>query len=83
LVSPQTHVSADCPPILLLHGDTDEVVPVEETIHFHQVLKSAGVDATLRVLPGIGHGWDAALTRNDIVAFFGRTLRRCGKIPAN
>ena len=75
LVSPQTHVAANCPPMLLLHGDADTVVPVEETINFHQTLKAAGVDATLRVLPGTGHGWDVALTRPDIVAFFERTLR--------
>jgi len=75
LVSPQTYVSANCPPMLLLHGAADTVVPVEETQHFYQTLKAAGVDATLRVLPGIGHGWDAALTRNDIVVFFKRTLR--------
>ena len=76
LVSPQTYISVNCPPMLLIHGAHDDVVPVEETANFHQALKSAGVDATLRVLPGIGHGWDAALTRNDIVAFFKRTLRR-------
>ena len=76
LVSPRTHVSAKCPPMLLLHGDTDNVVPVAETIQFHQALQAAGVDATRRVLPGVGHGWDAALSRNDIVAFFTRTMRR-------
>ena len=75
-VSPQTYVTGNCPPMLLLHGSADDVVPVDEIINFHQVLKSAGVDATLRVLPGSGHGWDAALTRDDIVEFFTRTLKR-------
>ena len=74
LVSPQTYISANCPPMLLIHGGADTVVPVEETANFHQALKAAGVDATLQILPGVGHGWDAALTRNDIVAFFKRTL---------
>lgn len=74
LVSPQTYVSVNCPPMLLIHGANDDVVPVEETANFHQALKSAGVDATLQILSDSGHGWDAALTRNDIVAFFERTL---------
>ena len=74
-MSAQTYVSSNCPPLLLIHGDADNVVPVDETINFHKVLKAAGVDATLRVLPGIGHGWDPALTRAEIVAFFDRTLR--------
>ena len=77
-VSPQTYVSGQCPPVLLLHGDADGIVPVEETIRFHEALTSAGVDATLRVLPGTGHGWDPALTRGDIAAFFERTLRHTG-----
>jgi acetyl esterase/lipase len=75
-VSPQTYVSNNCPPMLLIHGDKDDVVPVEETINFHQVLKSAGVDSTLRILPGIGHGWDASLTKLDILAFFERILQK-------
>ena len=74
-VSPQTYISSTCPPMLLIYGAADNVVPVEETVSFHQSLQAAGVDATLRILPGIGHGWDPSLTRDDIVAFFERTLR--------
>lgn len=74
LASPSAHVSRECPPVLLIHGEADQTVPVEETIEFHGTLRAAGVDATLVVLPGAGHGWDAALTRDRIVAFFRRTL---------
>jgi acetyl esterase/lipase len=74
LVSPRTYVSRDCPPVLLLHGDADDVVPVEDTIEFHKALQAAGVDTTLRILPGISHGWDLSLTRNDVASFFERTL---------
>lgn len=74
-MSPATYVSSRCPPMLLIHGDQDGIVPVEETREFARTLASAGVDTTLKVLPGAGHGWDEALTRDDIVAFFKRTLR--------
>ena len=74
LVSPQTYVSKNCPPMLLIHGAADAVVPVDEMINFHQQLQSAGCDVTLRILPGIGHGWEAALTQPEIIAFFKRTL---------
>lgn len=74
LASPSTHISPACPPVLLLHGDADTIVPVEETMDFHARLKAAGVDTELHVLPGAGHGWDAALTRDRIAAFFKRTL---------
>lgn len=75
LASPSTHISGGCPPLLLIHGAADTVVPVEETVEYHNSLKAAGVDSTLIVLPGAGHGWDAALTRDAIIAFFSRTLR--------
>ena len=82
LASPRTYISADCPPMLLIHGDADTIVPLEETIEFHAALKLAGVDATLRILPGIRHGWDSALTGGDVAAFFERTLKReCAAHP--
>ena len=74
LVSPQTYVSSHNPPMLLIHGGADAVVPVEDTIAFHDALRAAGVKTTLRVLPGVGHGWDGALTRMDVSAFFEGTL---------
>ncbi|NQU11887.1 alpha/beta hydrolase [bacterium] len=74
LVSSTTYISAACPPLLLIHGDADSLVPVEETIEFHDALRAVGVDATLRVLPGVDHGWDPVLTRDETVAFFRRTL---------
>ena len=60
--------------MLIIHGDEDSSVPLEESIDFHEALRAVGVDSTLRVLPGIGHGWDASLTRDDVVGFFTRTL---------
>ncbi|MBT6146957.1 MAG: prolyl oligopeptidase family serine peptidase [Gemmatimonadetes bacterium] len=75
LVSPLHYVSADCPPILILHGDQDPTVPLAESTIFHQALTVAGVDSTLHVLPGEGHGWEESLTRDRIVEFFRRTLR--------
>lgn len=77
-VSPSTYISPQCPPVLLLHGDQDSVVPLEDTIEFHKGLVDKGVDSTLRVLPGVGHSWEPELTREDIAAFFTRTLMSPG-----
>ena len=76
LVSPATYISAKCPPIFQIHGEADNIVPIEDSIAFHHALLAAGVDSTIRTLPNIGHGWDAALTRDDILSFFSRTLRK-------
>lgn len=74
LVSPATYVSAECPPVFQIHGEADKVVPIEDSIAFHQSLLAAGVDSTIRTLPGVGHGWNESLTRDDVLSFFRRTL---------
>ncbi|MBT6630786.1 MAG: prolyl oligopeptidase family serine peptidase [Gemmatimonadetes bacterium] len=75
LVSPLRHVSADCPPMLIIHGEIDPTVPLEESLIFHDALTAAGVDSTLNILPGIEHGWNWNLTHDRIVEFFERTLK--------
>lgn len=57
LMSPINHVSADDPPVFLLHGDADPVVPLEQSQAMVQKLKAAGVINELVVKPGGGHGW--------------------------
>jgi dipeptidyl aminopeptidase/acylaminoacyl peptidase len=53
--SPITHISADDPPVLLLHGAADRVVPAQQAVEFAAALKAAGVDSTLTILPDTGH----------------------------
>jgi acetyl esterase/lipase len=54
--SPVTYITADDPPFLLLHGDNDGVVPVEQSEIFHAKLIEAGVPATLIVVHEGNHG---------------------------
>jgi len=56
-VSPITHVSADDPPTLIIHGDADKVVPIEQAEAIVAKLKEAGVPAELVVKKGAAHGW--------------------------
>jgi acetyl esterase/lipase len=53
--SPVTYVSADDPPVLILHGAADDTVPAKQAVEFDAALKAAGVDSTLVVLPTVGH----------------------------
>jgi acetyl esterase/lipase len=74
--SPQTYVSADDPPMLIMHGTRDCVVPVAQSREFHESLRAAGVDSTLMIFEGAGHAgpqFEAAIP--DVVAFFDRHLR--------
>ncbi len=45
------------PPTYLVHGDVDPVVPRACSDRFHDKLVSLGVDSTLVIVPGAGHGW--------------------------
>ncbi len=46
------------PPILLVHGDRDEVIPVEALTIAREVLGQAGLVVQWHVSSGIGHGID-------------------------
>jgi acetyl esterase/lipase len=55
--SPMTYITTDMPPFLIQHGSLDEVVPVEQSIHFAQAIERiAGKDrVTLELLQGCYH----------------------------
>jgi len=46
------------PPVLLIHGQYDEVIPVQAIHHAHAALDAVGVPNQWQVRPGIGHGID-------------------------
>jgi acetyl esterase/lipase len=60
-VSPITHVSADDAPTLLIHGDKDDLVPLQQSEAILAKFKAAGVPAKLIVKKGAGHGWATIL----------------------
>jgi acetyl esterase/lipase len=55
--SPIAHVTPQSPPTLVIHGDKDEVVPLQQGEVIIAKLKAAGVPAKLIVVPGGGHPW--------------------------
>jgi phospholipase/carboxylesterase len=46
------------PPILLVHGEADQVVPAIESHKAEGALRAAGFDVTSRFVPRLGHGID-------------------------
>jgi acetyl esterase/lipase len=74
LMSPLTYASGECPPLLVVHGEEDPTVPVEESHIFYKALQEAGADVCLEILEGVGHGcpWDRI--GKSVVSFFQRRL---------
>ena len=56
-ISPIYYVTADDPPTLIVHGDKDPLVPLQQSKMMIARLKKEGVNARLIVKPGGGHGW--------------------------
>ena len=83
--SPVTYVDARDPPMLLIVGNEDRVVPYHQTLEMANRLKQFGVTYELVVLPGTGHsfvGTSPEQTRNsnlkaltETFRFFDRYLR--------
>jgi phospholipase/carboxylesterase len=46
------------PPVLLVHGDQDEVIPTSALFHASQALAAFDVPVEWHLSPGIGHGID-------------------------
>lgn len=57
--SPITHVTPDDPPFLLIHGDRDELVPVEQSQLMYERLLEVGVPAQLVIVQNAGHSMTA------------------------
>jgi acetyl esterase/lipase len=56
-ISPLYFVSSNLPPTLIIHGDADDLVPIQQAELFVKRAQDAGVAAKLVVKEGKKHGW--------------------------
>jgi dipeptidyl aminopeptidase/acylaminoacyl peptidase len=54
-LSPINSVTAKYPPTLIVHGDEDKIVPLQQAKSMNQALAKAGVPHKLEVISGGGH----------------------------
>ena len=74
--SPIHYVSKDDPPFLIVHGEGDRVIPVEQSQRFYEELRKAGVNATLKILPRVGHQGIMMNAVKEAEVFFDATLKK-------
>jgi len=76
--SPIRFASADDPPILILHGDLDDQVPIEEGRTMHETLITAGAESRFVVIEGAGHpfmGAEVDCAAAEMADWFAQYLR--------
>jgi len=64
-------------PVLILHGEQDKTVPVEEAYHLQQILEKKHIPYEMQIYPGIGHGFSGEIWRDAglrTLAFFEKHL---------
>jgi acetyl esterase/lipase len=68
--SPLYFVTKESAPFLIMHGDKDPLVPIEESKCFDEALQKNGVESKLVILPGASH-YGPAFGKPEITAVIG------------
>jgi dipeptidyl aminopeptidase/acylaminoacyl peptidase len=75
--SPAQFVSADDPPLLVVHGEKDNIAPISQSENIVADLSKCGVRAELVRVPGEGHGFiklDHVDVMESVYAFLDQEL---------
>jgi len=84
--SPISHVSADDPPCLVIHGDRDESIPTAQSVRLDRALRETGVESTLVILADTGHRTPldrSSPAGRSLLEFLDRTLSPGARGPVN
>jgi len=69
-------------PVLILHGEQDKTVPVEEAYHLQRVLEKKQIPYEMQIYPEAGHGFSGEIWRDAglrTLAFLNKHL--AGAVP--
>ncbi|MEM8736929.1 MAG: alpha/beta hydrolase [Planctomycetota bacterium] len=86
LANPLDHIHPDAPPFLHLHGDRNDVTPIDQTRKFHEALQNQGVTSKFILVRGAGHNsrrlTDHPSIRDRVADFLHRHLGTEGGMRA-
>lgn len=68
---PVTHAHPGAPPVLLVHGTADDLVPAAQSVRLAEALRRAGAQVELELVPGASHFWKGA---SDVAAIIARSI---------
>lgn len=78
LANPLSYLSAGDPPLFIMHGDLDRVVPVSQSEILHEKYQREGLKSTLHVIDGAAHGgkkFSAAAQQTLMQNFFDKHIK--------
>ena len=71
------YATEDDPPVLLIHGDVDKVVPIEQSEILVKAMSQNNMNYDLIIMEGAGHGFrgeQSDQARSAMVAWFDKHL---------
>ena len=75
-ISPVNSVSSDDPPVIIIHGDKDVLVPKQQSESIIEKFKAAKVTCNLIIKEGGGHGWrNREVEEKNFVDWFDKYLK--------
>ncbi len=75
LANPITHIGKNVPPFLIMHGDKDPLVPLNQSELLNNALKKANADVEFQVVEGAGHGFAGPKVSEKLLGFFEKSLK--------
>jgi acetyl esterase/lipase len=73
--SPISYVNSQAPPMLIMHGDADEMVPFEQSEELVASLKKANADVQFVTVKGGGHAFGNTERIKQVLDFFDAKLK--------
>ncbi|KAK9720250.1 hypothetical protein K7432_004268 [Basidiobolus ranarum] len=64
-LTPSDMVNENYPPVYLMHGDSDQLVPYEHSKDIESACQRMGIEVKLDIVPGVGHCFDLAVEHGD------------------
>jgi len=74
--NPVNHIDKETPPFVIVHGETDDMVPFQEAELLHAALEDKGIPSRLVRQVGIGHdNWKNPEMVGELIQFFDGLLK--------
>ncbi|MCL6518411.1 MAG: alpha/beta hydrolase [Armatimonadetes bacterium] len=73
--SPTTYIDKKDPPFFIAHGENDDLVPLSQSKAFYEALKKNGIECTLHIVKGAGHGFKSPEPDKLVMDFFDKHLK--------